>query len=102
MCAFHNLRQSGSLFDRKRGKRRHMCFSRLTTSFVHGEKNTKVSEWGRTLLYKELGKFGEVVLKGLVPENATRVRFKEVRSKVLVWERLGKRKNSCFWGGHRL
>lgn len=42
MCAFHHSRQTGILFERE-GKEHHVCFSRLTTSFVQGEKDTKVS-----------------------------------------------------------
>ncbi len=42
---------------------------------MHDDYNTKVSEWGGTLLYKVLGKVGEVVLTRLVPRNMIRVRF---------------------------
>ena len=38
-------------------------------------KTQKFQMEGRTLLYKGLGKVGEVVLKRSVPENAIRVRF---------------------------
>ena len=51
---------------------------------------------------EEFGKIGEVVLTRGVPRNAIRVRFEEGWSYFLVWKRLGKRKISCFWGGHRL
>ena len=44
MCAFHYIRQTGSLFERERGIGQGVCFSWLKTVFVHGEKNTKVSE----------------------------------------------------------
>ena len=54
-----------------------MCVLRLTISFVQGEKNTKVSEWGRGFTIEELGKFGKVVLARLVPKNAIGMRFKE-------------------------
>ena len=56
----------------------------------------------RSFNIEELGKVGEVVLKRLVPENEIRVRFEEGWGSVFVWKRLGKRKISCFWGGHRL
>ena len=52
-----------------------MCVLRLTISFVQGEKNTKVSEWGRGFTIEELGKFGKVVLARLVPKNAIGMRF---------------------------
>ena len=56
----------------------------------------------RSLNIEGLGKFREVVLTRGVPRNAIRVRFEEGWSYFLVWKRLGKRKISCFWGGHRL
>ena len=98
MCAFHYIRQTGSLFERQGGKRRHVCFLRLTTSFVQGDKTQKF----RSFNIEGLGKFREVVLTRGVPINAIRVRFEEGWSYFLVWKRLGKRKISCFWGGHRL
>ena len=73
MCAFHYIRQTGSLFERQGGKRRHMCFSRLTTSFVQGDKTQKF----RSFNIEELGKFREVVLTRWVPRNAIRARFEE-------------------------
>ena len=56
----------------------------------------------RSFNIEGLGKFREVVLTRGVPINAIRVRFEEGWSYFLVWKRLGKRKISCFWGGHRL
>lgn len=56
----------------------------------------------RSLNIEGLGKVGEVVLTRGVHRNAIRVRFEEGWSYFLVWKRLGKRKISCFWGGHRL
>ena len=73
MCAFHYIRQTGSLFERKGGKRRHVCFLRLTTSFVQGDKTQKF----RSFNIEELGKIGEVVLTSSVPKNAIRMRFEE-------------------------
>ena len=75
MCAFHHSRQSGSLFEKQGGIGQGVCFSQLTTSYVHIVKNTKVSEWRRNFNIEELGKFDEVVLRGLVSINAIRVRF---------------------------
>ena len=73
MCAFHYIRQTDSLFERQGGKRRHVCFLRLTTSFVQGDKTQKF----RSFNIEELGKVGEVVLTRGVPRNAIRVRFEE-------------------------
>ena len=73
MCAFHYIRQTGSLFERQGGKRRHVCFLRLTTSFVQGDKTQKF----RSFNIEELGKIGEVVLTRWMPRNAIRVRFEE-------------------------
>ena len=56
----------------------------------------------RSFNNEELGKFSKVVLTRLVLRNAIGVRFEEGWSYFLVWKRLGKRKISCFWGGHRL
>ena len=79
-----------------------VCVLWLTTSFVQREKNTKVSKWGRSFTIEGFGKFGKVVLTRLVPRNAMVVRFEEGWSYFLVWERLGKRKISCFWIAHRV
>ena len=73
MCAFHYIRQTGSLFERQGGKRRHVCFLRLTTSFVQGDKTQKFQSFNN----EELGKFGKVVLARLVTRNAMVVRFEE-------------------------
>ena len=73
MCAFHHSLQTGSLFERQGGKRRHVCFLRLTTSFVQGDKTQKF----RSFNIEELGKIGEVVLTSSVPKNAIRMRFEE-------------------------
>ena len=54
-----------------------MCVLRLTTSSVQGEKNTKVSERGRSFTIEEFGKFGKVVLTRSVTRNAMVVRFEE-------------------------
>ena len=97
MCAFHHIRQTGILFESQEGERilcvpftindkgivflkergigQGVCFSQLTTSYVHIVKNTKVSEWRRNFNIEELGKVDEVVLRGLVLRNAIRVRF---------------------------
>ena len=56
----------------------------------------------RSFNIEGLGKFREVVLTRGVPINAIRVRFEEGWSYFLVWKRLGKRKISCFWSGHRV
>lgn len=77
MCAFHHSRQTGILFERKGGTGHGVCVSWLTISFVQGDKNTKISEWGRSFSIEELGKFGKVVLMELVPRNAMVVRFEE-------------------------
>ena len=50
-----------------------MCVSRLTTSFVQGDKTQKF----RSFNIEELGKIGEVVLTSSVPKNAIRMRFEE-------------------------
>ena len=42
-----------------------------------GEKNTKVSERGRSFTIEGFGKFGKVVLTRWMPRNAIRVRFEE-------------------------
>ena len=73
MCAFHYIRQTASLFEREKGIGRGVCVSRLTTSFVQGDKTQKF----RSFNIEELGKIGEVVLTSSVPKNAIRMRFEE-------------------------
>ena len=73
MCAFHYIRQTGSLFERQGGKRRHVCFLRLTTSFVQGDKTQKF----RSFSIEELGEVGKVVLTRLVTRKAIGMRFEE-------------------------
>ena len=76
MCLSH-IRQTGILFERERGIGRGVCVLRLTISFVQGEKNTKVSERGRSFTIEEFGKFGKVVLTRLVPRKAIGMRFED-------------------------
>ena len=95
MCAFHHIRQTGSLFER--GEDRTGCVPWLKTVFVQGGKNTKVSEF----TIEEFGKFGKVVLTRLVLRNAMGVRFEEGVALRFGLEKVRKRKISCFWGGHR-
>ena len=73
MCAFHHIRQTGSLFERERGIGRGVCVSRLATSLVQEDKTQKF----RKFTIEEFGKFGKVVLTRLVPRNAMVVRFEE-------------------------
>lgn len=84
MCAFHHQRQTGSLFDRKRGLGQGV---RFTANKVVCASKLKTQKF-RSFNIEGLGKFREVVLTRGVPINAIRVRFEEGWSYFLVWKRL--------------
>ena len=98
MCAFHHSLQTGSLFEREGRWDRGYAFHGWQFHLCRGRKIQKF----RSFSIEELGEVGKVVLTRLVTRKAIGMRFEEGWSWFLVWKRLGKRKISCFWGGHRL
>ena len=74
MCAFHYIRQTGSLFEREGGESTS-CVLFMANKVVSASK-LKTQKF-RSFTIEGFGKFGKVVLTRLVPRKAIGVRFEE-------------------------